>query len=481
MVGTTTANPWAARLPGAVAMVGGEELVVTGGRGGTYARLEDLDRCAKALDSAADHLGSAWWALVRIQDRLEGWGAMTLDPSPERVASTAAARAAASAVEALRHGLGGTKSIERALEDAARGVRTTRAEYECAESLAARAVRGIVKGWTATMTLSPAGPLVLAVPLGIALRTEAILVLGGGPVPGDRMQAYVGLIANAIRAIPPGPQLPSDDPVPDVSAWASVLLSKIVPPREVVALPVIGSVRKTGTPRTVRDLVQPFRDVGTVRKDGSYRGDGVVVTKVRRPDGTTAWSVTIPGTQKAGLGWEDHPFDNGANLALEGGVRADSTRAVLAAMAEAGVRPEDPVVLTGHSQGGLVAQQIAASGTHAVAAVLTIGSPTGTRTMRSKVPTLHVEHGSDPVAPLDARANRDDELTTTVRRDLKDERARSVLQSHATATYEETAGMIDRSRDPSVASFLESVEEALGSDGEAVSRTYSVHRLDTAR
>lgn len=477
----TMTHPRTAKLPGAAPTAGDGTLVVTGGRGGTVARLADLDRCATVLDEAARHLASASWALRGIEARLEAWGTSALDPSPERAAAIGAARVASAEVQSLCHGSEGTRAVERALEAVARDVRSARSEYARADSLAERAVRGIVQGFTSAITLSPAGPLVLAVPLGLALRHEAILMLRGGPVPADRMEIYVGLIANAIRAIPPGPQLPSSDPVPEVSAWGAFLLKRMIPPRKIVALPVIGSARKATTPRGIRDLVEPFRHARTVRKDGSYRGDGVVVTKVDRPDGTTAWSVTIPGTQKAGFGHEDHPFDNGANLALEAGARADSTRAVLAAMAEAGVRPDDPVVLTGHSQGGLVAQQLAASGSFAVAAVLTIGSPTGTRSMRSTVPTLHVEHVSDAVPALDGRPNRDDELTTTVRVRLTDERARSALGSHATATYEESAVTIDANDHPSVDSFLESVEEALGSDGQAVSRTYSVHRLDTAR
>jgi len=471
----------AARGLGASPTADTGELVVTGGRGGTVARLKDLDRCAATLDSAARHLESAWWALNRIQNRLQEWGTSTFDPSPERVESIAAAHVALAALEPLRYGVVGAKTLEGALRGTARDVRSARSQYEDADGRARRALRGVVQGVTASMTLSPAGPLVLAGPLAIALHLESQLMLMGMPVPGERLEIYLGLIANAIRAIPPGPQLPSSDPVPEVSAWAGWLLDKIVPPREVVAMPVIGSARKTSPPRGVRDLVESYRGARTVRKDGSYRGDGVVITKIRRPDGTLAWSVTIPGTQRAGLGTEDHPFDNGANLALEAGATADSTRAVLDAMKQAGVGPEDPVVLTGHSQGGLVAQQIASSGTYAVAAVLTLGSPTGTGTMRSTVPTLHIEHESDAVAALDARPNRDDELTTTVRRRLKDRRARSAIQSHATATYEETAGMIDQLDDPSVDAFREALDEAFGSGGEAVTRTYSVHRLDTAR
>ena len=210
-------------------------------------------------------------------------------------------------------------------------------------------------------------------------------------------------------------------------------------------------------------------------------GDGVVITKITRPDGTTAWSVTIPGTQRAGMGSEDHPFDMLSNLDLEAGNVSDSELAVRSAMEQAGIGPDDPVVLTGHSQGGLIAQRLVEAGGFAVKAVLTLGSPTGTRTMSSKVPTLHVENEGEPVAGLDGRPNRDDKYTTTVTRDLEDERSKDPVKIHGIDTYEETADAIDQLDDASVNSWREAFEEVIGSGGEAESRAYSVHRLEIAR
>src|SRR5690606_25389765 len=395
-------------------------LSVRGGRGGTVARLEDLDRCVAVLGSAAEALEMASWALARIQHRLEGWGSARLAAAPVVSGPFSAgdavvlARAAWSAVEPLRSGLHGPRGLADGLRQHADLLARARTEYVRSESFVTRYVRGLGQGVVTGIGLAPGGPLALLAGLGVVLRAEAILVLAGQPVPGDRAEQYINALANAMRGLRPGPQLAVGDPVPEVSAWAALLLHKIVGRREVTATPVIGSRTHGQPPRSVSDLVAGFSDLGTAGAGKPGNGDGVRVTSVRRADGSKAWSVTIPGTQGPGVGTEAHPFDNLSNLELTAGIRADSTTAVLAAMAQAGVGADEPVVLTGHSQGGLVAQQVASSGGYAVAAVLTLGSPTGTRTMRSGVPTLHLESSSDLVPGLDGKANPDDPLTTTV-------------------------------------------------------------------
>lgn len=455
-------------------------LRIFGGRGGTVARLEDLDRSAQALDGAARALDAAFAALTRVQAKLDEWSAAPLDPTPEQIASITTARAARGAVEPLRHGPWGTRALAGELRDAAAKVRSARQGYESAEGLASRAFRGVLSYLVTGFTATPLGTIVLSKPLVLSLATEAaVWKLGGGPYPGDRTEKYLFVLANMIRSIGSGPRLASGDPVPEAAGRLARTIRLAQPPRKIEALEVPGGGSTGEPPRGVRDLVRPFKDAGTLNPDGSFRGDGVIVTKISRPDGSTAWSVTIPGTQRAGAGWEDHPFDNLSNLELEAGMLSDSEKAVRLAMEKAGVGAEDPVVLTGHSQGGLIAQRIAATGGFSVAAVLTIGSPTGTSTMRSTVPTLHVEHVGEPVSSLDANPNRDDKLSTTVVRELDEESSRDPRVIHDTATYEETAAAIDASEDPSVRSWLDELEGALGSDGEAESRVFSVHRLAT--
>lgn len=469
-----------------MAGLSGDALEVRGGRGGTVARLEDLDRCAAALRSAAEALEEAWWALARIQLQLDAWGSLrfaatSLSAEGEAGLAVALARVARSAVEPLRSGPHGTLALASGLRGHADLVARTRTRYASSESFVTRYVRGMAQGVVTGIGLAPGGPLALLAGLGVVLRAEAILVLAGQPVPGDRAEQYINALANAMRGLRPGPQLAVGDPVPEVSAWAALLLHKIVGRREVTATPVIGSRTRGQPPRGVSDLVASFNALGTASGGKPGNGDGVRVTSVRRADGSKAWSVTIPGTQGPGVGTEEHPFDNLSNLELTAGIRASSTTAVLAAMAQAGVGADEPVVLTGHSQGGLVAQQVASSGGYAVAAVLTLGSPTGTRTMRSGVPTLHLESSSDLVPGLDGKANPDDPLTTTVTYTPEGAAAHSPIAAHETESYADLAALVDESEDASIESWREAMTEALGADGEATSRVYAVQRLDTER
>ena len=82
----------------------------------------------------------------------------------------------------------------------------------------------------------------------------------------------------------------------------------------------------------------------------------VRVTEVRQPDGSSAYIVTVPGTNglfdfPGSVTGGDEAFDNTSNLELQAGQRSASMEAVEAAMEEAGIPPGAPVMLQGHSQG----------------------------------------------------------------------------------------------------------------------------------
>ena len=76
---------------------------------------------------------------------------------------------------------------------------------------------------------------------------------------------------------------------------------------------------------------------------------------------------------------------------------AGSYRAVVQAMREAGIRPGEPVIEVGHSQGGLIAAQVAASGEFNSVATVTFGAPSGEVPVPDGVDTVAVEHSDDIV------------------------------------------------------------------------------------
>ena len=76
----------------------------------------------------------------------------------------------------------------------------------------------------------------------------------------------------------------------------------------------------------------------------------VRVTEVRQPDGSSAYIVTVPGTNglfdfPGSVTGGDEAFDNTSNLELQAGQRSASMEAVEAAMEEAGVAPSDAVMI----------------------------------------------------------------------------------------------------------------------------------------
>ena len=133
-------------------------------------------------------------------------------------------------------------------------------------------------------------------------------------------------------------------------------------------------------------------------------------------DGTTtrSWTVDIRGTQSFALG-QSGPQDMTTNLQGVAGMASDQLNAVMEAMDAAGISPEDAVEFAGHSQGGIMAAQLAADpGVRArynVVSVVTAGSPTAT-VAPSDVPVLSYENSGDIVPGLDGNATRGDNVTT---------------------------------------------------------------------
>ncbi len=132
------------------------------------------------------------------------------------------------------------------------------------------------------------------------------------------------------------------------------------------------------------------------------------------PDGGSAWVVVVPGTQEWSPRAGPNPFD------LTTDVRAVTGDATVAAAGVAAAldlvrsgsprsRPGDPVLLVGHSQGGILAAALAADAgfrrRHRVTHVVTSGAPVGIVPVPDSVRVLSVQHADDPVHRLDLTPN----------------------------------------------------------------------------
>ena len=166
------------------------------------------------------------------------------------------------------------------------------------------------------------------------------------------------------------------------------------------------------------------------------------------------------------------------DLDLMGGQPDAYHEGVLEALHEAGVRPDEPVLLVGHSLGGMAAAAILAGhGGYHVTDVVTAGSPTAQ--VDGFPPGTHVlslEQQGDVVPELDGAPNPDTVEQTTVLFDA--DPADGVLAHHSYDAYEQGAGLVDASTDPSVSDAVRSLHAHgfLGAGGQVTSQLFQITR-----
>jgi pimeloyl-ACP methyl ester carboxylesterase len=223
--------------------------------------------------------------------------------------------------------------------------------------------------------------------------------------------------------------------------------------------------------------------------DGLYPDNGQVssgtvrIDRVVGADGRESWLVLVPGTQGELVG--EQPFDWAGNPGAMIGDVTGATAMVVQAMRLAGIRPGQPVVLAGHSQGGMVALNAAnaVAEEYEVSGVLTVGAPVGLLDAPAGTEVLSLEHVEDPTPGADNTANPVSESWTTVERTLTssiDADANGVWHpggSHDTPTYADTARLVDASDDGAVLDYLTTVGSVLDPDATATSSYYQGARV----
>ena len=143
-------------------------------------------------------------------------------------------------------------------------------------------------------------------------------------------------------------------------------------------------------------------------------GGRVRVVEVDDGAGGSAWVVAVPGTQQWGPRAGANPFDLTSDVRAVTGDPTLAAAGVAAALdraraASPRARPDDPVLLVGHSQGGILAAALASdvafTAGHRVTHVVTSGAPVGVFPVPETVRVLSVEHADDPVPTLDLTPN----------------------------------------------------------------------------
>lgn len=519
---------------------------VHGGAGGTRAHLEDLTRAAGVLRDVAEHLDAARRATAALDDIVEEgarWSpATTAAASHACQALTAPLGGLGSAALAARTT---ADSLDRAAQAYAeadtRVTRVLRAGLVATANLVGEA--GPV-AWLAAGALGAAGgSRLLAVrllmrtptPVGLAHRAlAAIAMRGDGPVAVAARHLLGG------RAVlPDWPETRYLEPLVDpVAAWmvgampgrsdlvslvrdrdrgsmptsqaATGLLGVMVLAAlatghrrgELVVAPSLRAEARPGAaetpPRDVADVVARIPDLYADHERPGELGD-VAVTRVEQPDGSLSWVVTVPGTSSWSPFESTDPFDVRACLqematdpaaverfAAMQAARDDVTATVVRAMDQAGIRPGEPVVIAGHSLGGIAAMDLAADptlGRFDIRAVITVGSPVAAHDVPSRVQTLHLETSHDAVPTLDGRPNPDAPNRTTVTVDLEaghafGDAADTPSGAHAVGVYADAARMLRSVDHPSVVEFERHLGEVVGGPGTTASTTrYTGMRL----
>jgi hypothetical protein len=150
--------------------------------------------------------------------------------------------------------------------------------------------------------------------------------------------------------------------------------------------------------------------------------------------------------------------------------RTAGRRLVEAALRSAGARSGEPVLLAGHSQGGMVAAQLAADpvfrGSFTVTHVVTAGAPVASARIPESVAVLSLEHDEDLIARLDGAANPDRPGWVTVSRStIPAGGAPDPSTAHDLSSYARTAASVDASADPGLARWRSGLQPFLGGPG----------------
>jgi hypothetical protein len=184
--------------------------------------------------------------------------------------------------------------------------------------------------------------------------------------------------------------------------------------------------------------------------------------------------VYIGGTVSGSLLGGPEPWDMTSNIAAMVGQVSDSERGARAALSAAGVTNADRIVVVGHSQGGLVAQRLAADPQLRVSDVVLVGSP---QTPSGVAPGVHVvalENRNDPIPALGGMAPEGRADVTVAR--TPQIASGEPLAAHHASVYRDLAVEADASRHPAL---INARREIFGTENAACQA--SEWRVDRAR
>lgn len=466
----------------------GDQLHVRGGVGGTAVGLDSLDAAARALADVAGEVAVVALRALSVATDPDLVAGSVLSPATGRRAEVALADVLGPG------GLSGDATallgLSSAVTAAARGYRDAEAAATRAVELAQDTVMLVVGGLAPEIVVGVLALDALGVDVAGLLDQAVFDEPGIADLAGGAEGLVLGLRSNPLTApfvpAPPRTQGLTDDQdyeravrilADSAALWG--LLSDRGRARVTAEPAPRGGAR---VPRGVEDLAADQRNLG----DGADYPGHIRVIEVPQERGS-AWIVEISGTQVWDPRADENPFDlttDVRSMAQDATVLADGVQQALAqAQGASTAGATDPVMLVGHSLGGIAAAGLASSPrftqVHAVTHVVTMGSPVGRLPVPAGIEVLSLEHAQDAVPRLDGQPNPDRATWVTVSKDLGDSGVDRASQAHDTSMYVDTAALVDGSTDPSVATWRAGSEVFFAGDthGNPVVRDYTVERV----
>lgn len=191
----------------------------------------------------------------------------------------------------------------------------------------------------------------------------------------------------------------------------------------------------------------------------------------------------IPGTQTWNPISGTNPLDFTSNLqAMKGPGQAASEIGVQLALNQAlknaGAGADAKVLLVGHSQGGMIAANIAQRDSR-VKGLVTLGSPISQVASQLRVPVVALEHSNDLVPKLGLKANPMAQNMVTVVREVQISKPiDTVVEAHDISNYVKTAEMADESQELGLKRVREQVLAVIGVEkGSQMEGEVTVYKL----
>jgi hypothetical protein len=483
----------------------GSDITVSGG--GTVAvATDELHDIAQRLELAAHNARSARQTLATLDG--DGWTVGVLRGSPphqkpwEREADQALERSALLLAE-----------CEFRAETAARALRFAATVYGIADNtidLSMRRLSGILGYGVGALA-----PILLALMASFALTAAPGLLLGAcaarlwqfhDPRRFDEVRQGVGswfgeqralltnpvtvaLIGNLMTStddftagvlrIPPALAMFLGEEGIAVAGISSSALTAIVLGGQAGFLREGGVVAQRTSTRTLERAPSGLRErVDRLPSpDDNAHGEQIRIDRFSVPGQPDRFEVFIAGTVDFSPLATTEPFDLTSNIHSIAQLPAGSDRAVREAMNHAGVTATSPVIFTGHSQGGMIAANLAASGDFRTHGVVTIGAPDGAIVIGADVPVIALVHSDDLVTVLNGP--RKDPGTIVVERQAFAQRSVPddvVLPAHDRVEYRQTAASADLAADESLRTAISQLDRMTAGATPVSSSLYQARR-----